>query len=225
MSKRKEGISIAIISEGETEAWYFKQLSITERVHITTYPKEGKNLDSLHDKALELINDKSYDFIFGLIDLDVSKKNKSKLLKFASLSKKENNFYVIRSQPCFEYWFYLHRKKYSIRYFSTWKNENQLKPEIQKILNNYEKSNKFYRSAGGQGIYSLLRPKLINASVNSLKLFNAKNTETICEIFHVVGILFCSKHRNIECTDEKFFNTCIKSNKLCEDLKNILAKF
>ena len=225
MSKRQEGISIAIISEGETEAWYFKQLSITERVHITTYPKEGKSLDSLYDKAVDLISDGSFDFIFGLIDLDINKKYKTKLQKLNRLSKKEQNFHVIRSQPCFEYWFYLHRKKYSARYFSTWNNDNPLKPEIQKILNNYEKSNKFYRSAGGQGIYSLLRPKLINASVNSLKLFNTQNSETICEIFHVVGILFCSKHRNIECSNDKFFNICIKSNNLCEDLKNILAKF
>jgi len=225
MNKRKEGISIAIISEGETEAWYFRQLSTKERLHISTYPKEGKSLGSLYDKAVDLIYDGSYDFIFGLIDLDKNKKYKTKLQKLTSLSKKAQNFHVIRSQPCFEYWFYLHRKKYSARYFSTWKNENPLKPEIQKIIKDYEKSQKFYSSTGGQGLYSLLRPKLKNACSNSLKLLNDTTTESICEIFHVVGILFCSKHRNIECTDEKFFNTCIKSNKLCEDLKNILDKF
>jgi hypothetical protein len=225
MSKREEGISIAIISEGDTEVWYFRQLSIKEKVHITTYPKEGKSLDSLYKKANDLISDGSFDFIFGLIDLDINKKNTNKLQELKSLSKNEHNFYIVQSQPCFEYWFYLHRKKYSARYFSTWKNENPLKPEIQKIIKDYEKSKKFYHSIGGQGIYSLLRPKLKNACSNSLKLLSDTTTESICEIFHVVGILFCSKHRNIGCTDEKFFNICIKRNKLCEDLKNILAKF
>ena len=224
MNKREEKISVAIISEGETEAWYFRQLSTTERVHITTYPKEGKSLDSLYNKAQELINDESYDFIFGLIDLDVSKNNKSRLQKLASLSKKENNFHVIRSQPCFEYWFYLHRKRYSTRFFSTWKNEYPLKPEIQKIneLENYEKSQKFYNSKGGQGIYSLLRPKLKNACSNSLRLMNDKSTKSICEIFHLVGITFCSKYRTSDCTHDKFFDTCIKEIHLCDNLKKIL---
>ncbi len=137
MSKREEGISIAIISEGETESWYFKQLSTAERVHVTPYPREDKSLDSLYDKAVDLIYDRSFDFIFGLVDLDISKNNKTKLQKLNSLSKKSNNFYVVRSQPCFEYWFYLHSGKYSSRYFSTWKNEDPLKPEIKKIIDEF----------------------------------------------------------------------------------------
>ncbi|MBC8382923.1 MAG: RloB domain-containing protein [Candidatus Cloacimonetes bacterium] len=225
MNKREERISVAIISEGETESWYFKQLSVAEKVHISTYPKEGKNLHSLFDKAENLIIDGSFDFIFGLIDLDVSKDNKAKLQKLLNLSKKHDSLYIIQSQPCFEYWFYLHRDKYSSRYFSTWKNENPLKPEIQKVINNYEKNNKFYRSMSGQGIYSFLRPKLMNASSNSLKLFNDKNSKTICEIFYVVGILFCSKCRNMNCTNDKFFDNCIKSKHLCEDLKSFLNSF
>ena len=222
MSKRQEGISIAIISEGETEAWYFKQLSITERVHITTYPKEGKSLDSLYDKAVDLISDGSFDFIFGLIDLDINKKYKTKLQKLNRLSKKEQNFHVIRSQPCFEYWFYLHRKKYSARYFSTWKNTNPLKPEVQKIIDNYEKCNKFFRTVSGKGVYSLLRPKLINASSNSLKLFKDKNTKSVCEIFYVVGIVFCSKCRDVNCTNKTFYNECINNKHLCENMKEML---
>ena len=222
MSRRNERISIAIISEGETEAWYFKQLKIKERVHIQTYPKEGKKLESLYDKAENLLKDESYDFIFGLIDLDVIKNAKDKLSKLENLSKdnskKNSKFYLIKSQPCFEYWFYLHKDKYSSRYFSTWKNENPLKPEIKKIIEKYGKSNKFYRSVNGNGVYSLLRPKLINAGKYSLKLFNEKNTETVCEIFYVVGILFCSKCRKENCTNDKFFNTCIKSKHLCDNL-------
>jgi hypothetical protein len=191
MSRRNERISIAMISEGETESWYFNQLSKIERVHINTYPKPGKDFSSILKKAEELIKDGSYDFIFGLVDLDVLKNKKDKLLKLMKFANRNPIFYLIKSQPCFEYWFYLHNDKYSSKFFSTWKNENPLKPEIKKIIDKYEKNNKFYRSINGRGIYSFLRPKLINASKNSMKLFNDKNTKTICEIFYVVGILFC----------------------------------
>ncbi|MDP8203141.1 MAG: RloB family protein [Candidatus Tenebribacter mawsonii] len=222
MIKRNEGISIAIISEGDTEAWYFNQLSRAERVHIKTYPKEGKKLESLYNKANELLKDGSYEYIFGLVDLDVLKGDKSKLGKLAELSKDNSKFYLIQSQPCFEYWFYLHKDKYSSRYFSTWKNTNPLKPEVQKIIDNYEKCNKFFRTVSGKGVYSLLRPKLINASSNSLKLFKDKNTKSVCEIFYVVGIVFCSKCRDVNCTNKTFYNECINNKHLCENMKEML---
>lgn len=225
MSRRNERISIAIISEGETEAWYFNQLSKIERVHIKTYPKEGTKLDSLFEKAEDLIKDGSYDFIFGLIDLDVKKNAEEKLRKLENLSKdslkKNSKFYLIKSQPCFEYWFYLHKDKYSSKFFSTWKNENPLKPEIKKIIDKYEKSNKFYRSINGRGIYSFLRPKLINAGKSSMRLFNDKNTKTVCEIFHVVGVLFCSKCNSQNCNTDKFLNEGIKKKHLCGNLDSL----
>jgi len=221
MTKRNEGISIAIISEGETEAWYFNQLSRVEKVHISTYPKEGKNLISLFNKADHLIKDGSYDYIFGLVDLDVHS-NKTKFQKLEKLSKKNPEFKLILSLPCFEYWFYLHNKNYSSRYFSTWQNENPLKPEIKKVFTEYEKKNKFYRTVNGKGVYSLLRPKLINAGSNSLKLFNDKDTDAICEIFYVVGILFCSKCREENCTNEKFYAECINNKHLCANMKEML---
>lgn len=222
MSRRKEGISVAIISEGDTEAWYFRQLSTAERVHITTYPKEGKSLDSLYEKAEDLIKDGSYDYIFGLVDLDVIKA-KQKLQKLEKLS--ENfRFYLIKSQPCFEYWFYLHRNKYSSRYFATWSNTNPLQPEVEKIIPNYEKSNKFYQSINGRGIYSFLRPKLINASKNSLTLFNENNTKAECEIFYVIGVLFCSKYNSQNCNTDKFLSECIKKKHLCGYLDSIFKK-
>ncbi|NQV19580.1 MAG: RloB domain-containing protein [Armatimonadetes bacterium] len=228
MSRRNERISVAIISEGETEAWYFKQLSTVERIHISTYPKEGITLNSLFEKALDLLEEGSYNFIFGLVDLDVLKDDKTKLQKLENLSKDNlkniSKFYLIKSQPCFEYWFYLHKEKYSSKFFSTWENVNPLKPEIKKIFDKYEKSNKYYRSISGRGIYSSLRPKLINAGKNSIKLFNEKNTETVCEIFYVVGVLFCSKCREQNCSDGKFFDECIKSKHLCDNLEKELTK-
>jgi len=222
MTKHNESISIAIISEGETEAWYFKQLSRAEKVHIATYPKEGKSLKSLYEKAETLLNDGSYEYIFGLIDLDVLKGDKFKLQKLEYLSEVNLGFYLIKSQPCFEYWFYLHKTKYSSRYFSSWENTNPLKPKVQKIIDKYEKGNKFYRTVNGKGVYSLLRPKLINACSNSLKLFNDKNTETVCEIFYVVGILFCSKCKDENCTNEKFYTECVNNKHLCENMKKML---
>ncbi len=223
MIKRNVGISIAVISEGDTEAWYFNQLSKIERVHIKTFPKEGKKLESLYSKANELLKDEIYNYIFGLVDLDVLKGDKSKLRKLEKLSEDKSEFYLIQSQPCFEYWFYLHNDKYSSRYFSTWKNTNPLKPEVQNIIDKYEKCNKFYRTVSGKGVYSLLRPKLINAGSNSLKLFNDKDTRTVCEIFYVVGILFCSKCRDKICDNDKFFDSCIKGKHLCENMKKMLG--
>lgn len=220
--KRNESVSIAMISEGETESWYFNQLRKEEKVHIITYPRPGKELNSLYKKAKELIEDRSFDFIFGLVDLDTLVNRREKLSKLEKLDKDNTNFYLIKSQPCFEYWFYLHKEKYSSKFFSTWKNENPLKPEINKIIDKYEKSNKFYRSINGQGLYIYLRPKLINACSNSLKLFH-DNTNTICEIFYVVGILFCSKCRNENCSNEKFYTECIKSKHLCENLEKELT--
>ncbi|MCK4695703.1 MAG: RloB domain-containing protein, partial [Candidatus Cloacimonetes bacterium] len=70
MSRRNERVSVAIISEGDTEAWYFNQLSRAERVYISTFPKEGRKLTSMLKKAEDLICDNSYDFIFCMIDMD-----------------------------------------------------------------------------------------------------------------------------------------------------------
>lgn len=226
--RRIEGVSIAIISQGPTEAWYFNQLKIKERVHIQTYPKEGKKLESLYDKAENLLKDGSYDYIFGLVDLDVIKNAEEELRKLENLSKdslKNNSkFYLIKSQPCFEYWFYLHRDQYSSRYFATWSNTYPLRPAVEKIILNYDKNDRFYRSIKGKGIYSFLRPKLINAGENSMKLFNDKNTKTVCEIFHVVGVLFCSKCNSQNCNTDKFLNECIKKKHLCENLDSLLKK-
>ena len=91
-----------------------------------------------------------------------------------------------------------------------------------KIIDNYEKCNKFFRTVSGKGVYSLLRPKLINASSNSLKLFKDKNTKSVCEIFYVVGIVFCSKCRDVNCTNKTFYNECINSKHLCENMKEML---
>ncbi len=223
MIRRNEGISIAIISEGETEAWYFKQLSRSEKVYVETYPKEGKSLKSLYEKAINLLIDGSFNYIFGLVDLDVIKNKKSKLQKLDKLSKDNSKFYLIKSQPCFEYWFYLHNENYSSRYFSTWENDDPLKPEVKKIIKNYKKSKKFYYTLNGKGVYSCLRPKLLNAGSNSLKLFNDKNTKTVCEIFYVVGILFCSKCRDQNCTNEKFYTECVSNKHLCESMKKMLG--
>ena len=215
--------TLAIISEGDTEGWYLRQLKSSERVNSDIFPKEGRNLDNMKKQLQKLLSQKIYDYIFCLVDMDtkLKGKEKTKFQNFKQYALKHNNVHIIKSQPCFEYWFYLHKANFSARYFKTWKNEQPLKPEILKIIPAYEKSKQFYDSKSGQGIYNLLKPSLIYAARNSFKLKNI-NKYHFCQFFTLFGLIMCLK---IKQKDEIDFFKCLNDNQLCDFLNKFLLAY
>ena len=145
-------LSIAVISEGDTEGWYLRQLKSTERINFDIFPKEGRNLNNMKKRLQILLSQEIYDYIFCMVDMNtkLDGSEKTKYHNFKQYAQKHRNVHIIESQPCFEYWFYLHKANFSARCFETWKNEQPLKPEILKIIPAYEKSKIFYYSKSGQ---------------------------------------------------------------------------
>jgi len=63
-------LSIAVISEGDTEGWYLRQLKSAERINFDIFPKEGRNLVGMKNKLQNLLSQDIYDYIFCLVDID-----------------------------------------------------------------------------------------------------------------------------------------------------------
>ena len=158
---RPLSISLAVISEGDTEGWYLRQLKSSERVNFDIFPKEGRNLDNMIKKLQTLLSPKIYDYIFCLVDIDtkLDGAEKTKYHNFKQYAKNHENVLIIESQPWFEYWFYLHNANFSAKFFKTWKNEQPLKPEILKIIPAYEKSKNFYNFKFWSGHLQLIKIK------------------------------------------------------------------
>ena len=220
---RSQPISLAVISEGDTEGWYLRQLKSSERIDFDIFPKEGRNLVGMKNKLQHLLSQDIYDYIVCLVDMDtkLDGAEKTKYQAFRQFAQKHENVHIIESQPCFEYWFYLHKADFSARYFKTWKNELPLKPEILKIIPAYEKSKNFYNLKSGQGIYNLLKPSLIYAAKNSFKLKN-NDKYHYCQFFTLFGLILCNKVKQVNETD--FFN-CLNEHQLCDFISNFLLTY
>ncbi|MDP8210439.1 MAG: RloB family protein [Candidatus Stygibacter australis] len=220
---RPLSLSLAIISEGDTEGWYLRQLKSAERINFDIFPKEGRNLVGMKNKLQNLLSQDIYDYIFCLVDMDtkLDGAEKTKYQNFMQFAQKYENVHIIESQPCFEYWFYLHKANFSARYFKTWKNEQPLKPEILKIIPAYEKSKIFYYSKSGQGLYNLLKTHLLSAAKNSFKLKN-NDKYHYCQFFTLFGLILCNKVKEINEND--FFN-CLNENQLCVFISNFLLTY
>ncbi|MDP8220348.1 MAG: RloB family protein [Candidatus Stygibacter frigidus] len=216
-------LSIAVISEGDTEGWYLRQLKSAERLNFDIFPKEGRNLVGMKNKLQNLLSQNIYDYIFCLVDMDtkLDGAEKTKYQNFKQYTQTHENVHIIESQPCFEYWFYLHKADFSAKFFRTWKNEQPLKPEILKIIPAYEKSKNFYYSKSGQGLYNLLKPCLLSATLNSFKLKN-NNKYHYCQFFTLFGLILCLK---VKPDNENNFFMCLNENQLCDFISNFLLTY
>jgi hypothetical protein len=171
--------AFALVVDGYTESWYIQQLKNQEKnilVNLDLQPMlpHKKKLEDLYELIIKLEKEE-YDKIFWIIDFDTiikeAKEAKTKLRKFREyckeLSKNSEKIIIIVNNPCLEYWLLQHFIQTS-KYFRSYED---LEKYLKKHIKEYEKTNKFYYTCnGGKGIYSLLKPHLETAILNSKKL-------------------------------------------------------
>lgn len=203
---RRKGKKVySIIVDGDTEKCYFQLMKEFEHLIIDIKPelKSKRNLDEQFTTVSE--NAKHFDKVIWIIDFDTivkednerrkGTKPKRKKLKeyFNNLNKsKYKNVEILVNTPCLELWLLLH-VKYTNKYFP---NCDSLCKEFRgSILEDYEKSEKYYKKYGND-IYSKLKPFQSQAIINAKKLgdFDFDNPETAkAEIFKVVQELLTIK--------------------------------
>jgi len=166
--KLSEKKQCAFVADGECEHWYLQMLKRNERgIRVTFKPEipQKKSVSEQYDKVIELIED--YTYIFWIVDLDVVLPNKTEsnqLKGCIGKLKKFTNVVVILNNPCLEFWFLLHFQD-TVKFYESF---DKLKPELQKYLKDYEKTEKYYIQQNND-IYKRLRPFLSNAMQNSKK--------------------------------------------------------
>lgn len=172
---RQEKLSVAVIGEGLTEWHYFNDLKQNEQLSFNLRPSFPKHssFDSICAKAIDLVIE-GYDSIFCIIDLDYIRTNPTNLTAYSTLKtniqRDYNNVVFFECMPCIELWFLLHFKR-TTRIF---RNYREIRPEIELLIPNYSKSDKFLKKIN---LYHHLKSenKLDIAKANSQWLIEQKN--------------------------------------------------
>jgi hypothetical protein len=163
--------TILIICEGETEKIYFENLRTVERTpEINLKPMlPGHRTDCLSIVEQAIKQKSNYDQIWCVYDLDSAYKDRKKYKKAVEKAEKKK-IETVESHPCFEIWFLLHFI-YSSRRFENCKQVIQL---LKKYIKDYSKNQEYHSR---KNLYAELRPKLLNAINNSVRLekYNSEN--------------------------------------------------
>lgn len=178
--QKKGEYAIAIVADGETEKWYFQLLNEEENLRLQiTYIHPKGSLSEIYEMVKEQCL-RPFVKVYWVVDFDVIlKENREKtkgsispvvlfqtiLRDIQSSSKKFPNLYLFINNPCFEFWHLLHFKDTS-RYYPMY--EPDLRKDLQNVLPNYEKSEKFYKS--GRNIYVRFKPLQDEAIKRASKL-------------------------------------------------------
>lgn len=177
-SKGKNAVSI--IADGETEKWYFQLLNQEEDLRLPiTYKLPKGNLQEVYEVVKEQCS-LPFTKVIWIIDFDVivreererAKSTPSPVALFRDIlnevnsqPKKYPNLHVYINNPCLEFFYLLHFKETS-RYYSMY--EPNLRKDLQSVLPNYEKSEKYYKS--GTNIYVRLKANQGEALERASKL-------------------------------------------------------
>jgi hypothetical protein len=169
---------VAVVVDGETEAWYLQMLRRNEpQIAVDIKPElpTKKTLEAQYDKVCEL--SQMYDTVYWILDLDTvlkesqeapkgSKKAIDTFLEYQrAIGKQHKNVTVIINNPCLEFWFLLHFE-YTTKGFA---NCESAEKQLSKHFSGYEKTQKFFTRQEND-IYLQLKPYLPNAIQYSKKL-------------------------------------------------------
>ncbi len=190
---------VAVVVEGETEAWYLTMLNRNEhnaKFQIKPEIPQRKSLTDQYDKVQSLAKD--YDHVIWMIDMDVilketreAKKGQlrplDEFLKYKDSLDSVSNVTVIINQPCIEFWLLLHFE------FTNAPFEDCARAEIRLIkhLTDYAKTQKYY-TREGDDIYLKLKEQLPPAIANSKRFgdFDPENPDRGYSAMHkLYGIL------------------------------------
>ena len=181
----------AIFVDGECEQWYFLMMKRNENaLNIDLQPKlpRKKKISEIYEEVKKSSND--YDLVVWVVDLDKvleeerAKKKGGKSPKeefkkiYRDLSKIEN-VEVIVSNPCLEYWLFLHFD-FSGKPF---RDCNEANIMLKRHLKDYDKSEKYYIR---NDLYKRLKDSQNTAIRNAKKLgeFDINNFESsVCEMY------------------------------------------
>lgn len=158
---------IAVVVDGETEAWYLAMLNRNEpnaKFQIKPEIPQRKSLFDQYDKVLSLSD--NYDEVIWIIDLDEVLKHKreakkgqlkpiDEFLKYKKHLESITNVTVIINQPCIEFWLLLHFEFTQAPFEDCARAEKRL----VKHLTDYAKTQKYY-TREGDDIYLKLKEKL-----------------------------------------------------------------
>ena len=182
----KPGAGIAVIGEGPTEQYYL--MSIQGLLPVNIYPKIVKDgMDHLIARVEECIAD-GYDKIFCLIDMDNKSGKKEKIayedfLRQYSGKKFRNRqtggyteVIIIENCPCLEIWFYYYFRLTTGSY-SSYEKFNPLKPELRKLLPEYEKRIEFFKKCGGLHQYHTSKGGCIESAIHNSQLSMIHNQD------------------------------------------------
>lgn len=172
--------AVAVIVDGETEKWYIQLLNQEENLRLPiTYIHPKGNLQELYEKVKEQCG-LPFTKVYWIVDFDVVMKDERERAngtpspvdffrnicnELNSQPKKYPNLHVYINNPCLEFFYLLHFKETS-RYYSMY--EPNLRKDLQSVLPNYEKSEKYYKS--GINIYVRLKPNQGEALERASKL-------------------------------------------------------
>ncbi|UZD22963.1 RloB family protein [Algoriphagus halophytocola] len=158
---------VAVVVDGETEAWYLTMLNRNEpnaKFQIKPEIPQIKSLSDQFDKVQSLAKD--YDTVVWMIDLDVILKETREVkkgqprpldefLKYKGFLDSVSNVTVIINQPCMEFWLLLHFEFTQAPFEDCARAEKRL----VKHLTDYVKIQKYYTKEG-DAIYLKLKEKL-----------------------------------------------------------------
>ena len=160
--------AVAVIADGETEKWYLQLLNQEEDLRLPiTYKLPKGNLQEVYEVVKEQCS-LPFTKVFWIIDFDVIVREEREraqgtpspvalfrdiLNEVNSEPKKYPNLFLYINNPCLEFFHLLHFKD-TARYYQMY--EPSLRRELQSVLPNYEKSEKFYKSP--PNIYVRLKP-------------------------------------------------------------------
>ena len=155
--------TIKVYGEGLTEWFYFDRLRNLNRFRFSLEPDMPKSSRSSYKQNLKLIEkelrkktEERADAIFLVIDTDTITHDKDQYRKYQETKEvyKAKGVTFIESYPCIELWFLYHlTEKFARTNYETFK---ELEPHIQKVLDGYNKTEKYYQSN------STFRSKILN---------------------------------------------------------------
>ena len=160
-AKRIQKRIILIAYEGKTEKEYFKNFESNDKNFTIIFAHDNHTdpmgmISILKNKMQENnIDPDQGDKIYCIFDTDTDPL-KNKIIKEVYDLAQKYNIQIITSNPCIEFWFYLHYK-YTTKYMSS---EDAVK-HIKKACPSYEK---------GKSIYKELEDKILFAIKNAKKL-------------------------------------------------------
>lgn len=145
--------TIKIYGEGLTEWFYFDGIRTANRFRFSMVPDVPQNSRSSYKQNLKLIDkelkkrpEERADAIFLVIDTDTIVKDKKQFAIYQAAKEKykKRGVTFIESHPCVELWFLYHMTSQFAR--TNYETYEALRPSIEKVLPNYEKTRRYYQT-------------------------------------------------------------------------------